>query len=145
MASMGGVHPDWQYVNLLDEGLRRGSERQLAFRFRGGVVMIAGAQLVVFDPEAQRECSGNCRSILSLADEALAPCRVSVASVSRLPDLAGIHQPDLVVLRAPTRQPLKESVLSLRRLWPSAPVLAAICNILPAVSDLLESLAHGLD
>jgi len=103
------------------------------------------AQLVVFDPEIQRRCSGNCRRIPSLVNEAFAPDPVSIATLSRLPDLTSATKPDLVVLRGPAGRFFGESVAPLRRLWPSVPVIGAVCNISLSVSDLLESLADGLD
>ena len=106
---------------------------------------MTAAQLVVFDPEADRGCSGNCRRIEDLFDDALVPERLKIATITRLDDGAGAREPDLVVLRAPTGRPLAEVLRPLRRAWRSTAVLGAVCNVAHDAADLLDCLQNGLD
>lgn len=103
------------------------------------------AQLVVFDPEADRGCSGNCRRIESLAQQAFAPDALRVATINRWAGESGAREPDLVVLRAPADRPLGELLRPLRQAWRSAAMLGAVCNVAHDVTDLLDSLRDGLD
>lgn len=101
--------------------------------------------LVIFDPETSRACSGNCRSIGSLAKQSFADGALYVTATHRLPVETGGAQPDLVVLRLPARRPLLEVLAPMRRAWQSVSVLAAICNVAHDPSDLLDLLGYGLD
>jgi len=106
---------------------------------------MAAAQVVVFDPEAERGCPGNCRRIESLAHEAFASDALKIATIDRLTAQSGAHEPDLVVLRAPAGRPLADVLRPLRQAWRCAAVLGAVCNVSQDVSGLLDSLRHGLD
>jgi DNA-binding NtrC family response regulator len=101
--------------------------------------------LVVFDPEADRGCPGNCQQIESLAQQAFAPASLRVATISQLSREPGAREPDVVVLRAPAARPLAELLRPLRQAWRSAAVLGAVCDVSRDAADLLESLRHGLD
>ena len=103
------------------------------------------ARLVVFDPEADRGCPGNCRRIERLAQDAFAPDTLRVATISDLGAGAGGGDPDVVVLRAPANRPLPDLLRTLRRAWQSAAVLGAVCNVARDTAELLDSLRHGLD
>jgi DNA-binding NtrC family response regulator len=107
--------------------------------------MMVAAQLVIFDPEADRGCPGNCRRIESLAQQALAPDSLKVVTIDRLAGETHGREPDLVVLRAPAGQALTDVLRPLRQAWRSAAVLGAVCNASHDSSDLLDSLRHGLD
>ncbi len=101
--------------------------------------------LVIFDPEADRACSGNCCSIGSLAKQSFAAGALYVTATHHFPAETGGHQPDLVVLRLPARRPLLEVLAPMRQAWQSASVLGAICNVAHDPADLLDLLRHGLD
>ncbi|HEY6907847.1 MAG TPA: sigma-54 dependent transcriptional regulator [Myxococcales bacterium] len=99
--------------------------------------------MVIFDPEADRTCGGNCCQIEGLVREALAPDAIAVAD--RLSQFHDSAEPDLIVLRTPARQPLPELLRTLRSAWPGTSILGAMCNVTPQLPELVESLRHGLD
>lgn len=103
------------------------------------------SSLVIFDPEADRACLGNCCSIGSLAKRTFTAGGLYVTAAHRFPVETGGHQPDLVVLRLPARRPLLEVFGPMRQAWQSVSVLAAICNVAHNPADLLDLLRHGLD
>jgi DNA-binding NtrC family response regulator len=101
-------------------------------------------QLVIFDPETDRTCCGNCCRIDALVQQAFAPEGMRVIAVR---DLGGrpIAEPDMIVLRAPAHHRLVDVLRQLREVWRTAPVVASVCNIPHDVSELLDSLHNGLD
>jgi DNA-binding NtrC family response regulator len=101
--------------------------------------------LVVLDPDAGRGCTGNCRQIGDLAQHALSSDGPKVATLTRLDERAGAHEPDLVVLRAPVGRPLAELLEPLRRAWRTTAVLGAVCDVAHDTADLLACLRNGLD
>jgi hypothetical protein len=106
---------------------------------------MAIARMIIVDPESDRACSGNCRHLDRLALEAFVGDGLSVTTISRVPERTHASEPDLVVLRTPTRQPLADALRPLREVWRSTPILAAICNISDNIAELSESLRRSLD
>jgi DNA-binding NtrC family response regulator len=102
----------------------------------------ANVHVLIFDPEADRRCSGNCCRIEGLVRNLVSAARVWTTSL--LTAEAG-PDPDVVVVRAPAGQPLREVVRNIRSVWKKAAALAAVCNGSHTAAELLDSLEHGLD
>jgi DNA-binding NtrC family response regulator len=102
-------------------------------------------RLIILDPEADRECAGNCARIRVLAQEAVFSDVVDVSEVHHIAESPAGCEPDLVVLRAPTRRPLHELLQTLKEKWRGVPVMVAVCNISRMATELLHSFRHGLD
>jgi two-component system response regulator GlrR len=107
--------------------------------------MMNAGQLVILDPEPGRECFGICHRADLLARRALGPREINIRQMSspRVGTIA--DEPDLVLLRAPSRRPLQETLDPLREVWHSVPVLGAVCNVGANVSELVSTLGHAVD
>jgi two-component system response regulator AtoC len=103
------------------------------------------AHLVIFDPQLDHNSCGSCSQIESLAHQAFGSQPVRVTTARALGPAAGGHEPDMVVLRAPLRAKLPEVLRSLREMWRSTPIVAAVCNVPHDAAELLESFHAGLD
>src|SRR5262249_3359654 len=101
------------------------------------------AHLVIVDSELNHSACGHCSGIETLAQEAFS----SSVRVTRMPDFRAIAgpEPDMVILRSPSRGRLPELLKPLRELWRSAPVIAAVCKIPHDAAELLDSCHAGLD
>src|SRR5215831_3179682 len=102
------------------------------------------AHLVIFDPEADRDCRGNCRQIEHIAHEAFPSQPLRVSTVRAIGNCEA-DEPDMILLRAPGKGRLTEVLRPLRERWRSAPVVASVCNAPHDAADLLASFKAGLD
>lgn len=102
-------------------------------------------QLLIFDADAGRGCTGNCCRIESLALDALAPTQVRVTRVEGLLDRAALAGADVVVVRTAATRPLADVVAPLRDACGNASILGALCDEGPLLPDLVSSLSRGVD
>jgi DNA-binding NtrC family response regulator len=102
------------------------------------------AQLVIFDPEADRPCSGPCGRLAEQVREALGQGAVEVTTFQRLPEGA-FRTPDLVILRAPSQGAFAERLAALRRRWPWVAVLGVPCAGMAGLCELRDLVEEGLD
>jgi DNA-binding NtrC family response regulator len=100
-------------------------------------------RLLICDPEIDRGCSGNCRQLLSFAHAALAPDTLEVRETHGCDQDEAGPDPDVVVLRIPSRQ-TAGIVGQLRERWSSAIIMAAVCNVPYSAPELATSL-RGFD
>jgi DNA-binding NtrC family response regulator len=103
------------------------------------------AQVLIYEPEANRNCPGNCSRIKSIVQDALGLPAPSVKAFHQLKGLCRESEPDVLVLLAPIRRPLMDVLRPLRELWRSVHVVAAVCSVPQCSADLQHSLKHGLD
>jgi two-component system response regulator AtoC len=103
------------------------------------------AHLVIYDPDVDHNSCGSCSQIEPLAHQVFDSRPVRVTTVRALGPAAGGHEPDMVVLRAPLRARLPEVLRSLREMWRSTPIVAAVCNAPHDAAELIECFHAGLD
>lgn len=104
-----------------------------------------GANLVIFDPEIDRACSGNCMHIEPLAQQAFGSQFLRVTRMHSLVPSPAAKEPDLVILRAPARDRLSDVLRRVRNVWRSTPVVVSVCNLPHDAAELEDSLGSGLD
>jgi DNA-binding NtrC family response regulator len=103
------------------------------------------AQLLIYDPEAERACSGNCRCIRQVAQEAFGPGEISIDEIHQLSGAWRGRQPDVVVHRVPAAPTLKDDLRRLRERWTPAPILGAVCGVPQDTPELADLLRYGFD
>jgi DNA-binding NtrC family response regulator len=103
------------------------------------------AHVVIYNPDIERPCSGNCSRIKDISADALHPETIQIDEIHRLDQLPIGATPDIVVIRAPIRRPLMDVLRPLRELWKTVHVLAAVCTAEGTAPDLADSLSSGLN
>ena len=102
-------------------------------------------QLVIFDPEVNRICAGNCCRIESFVAESFAASDIHVTRLEQFSTATNSLETDLVVLCVPPGRELNELVIALRQKWSSVPIVAAVCGTARTSAELLDSLRYDLD
>ncbi len=120
--------------------LKRTLEVDAAAAARGGA-----AACVMLDPEAKRACTGSCGHLLEMLLSAPLARPLEVTRLDRLPSRPTTSEPEVVVVRAPSNQPLTTIVGQLRETWRSAAVLGMVCTSTLTEEEFLASLEHDVD